>query len=74
MLIALLFSFMGAFLSAFLDALTVTAVVIAVGMGFYEVYQQARSKIGSHYDEDHKELDQFRAYLRSPKHRTVTGI
>ncbi len=64
MLIALLFSFMGAFLSAFLDALTVTAVVIAVGMGFYEVYQKARSRIGGTYDDDHKELDQFRAYLR----------
>lgn len=65
MLIALIFSFMGAFLSAFLDALTVIAVVIAVGMGFYEIYQRARSKIGLHYDDDHKELDQFRAYLRS---------
>ncbi|MBT4400537.1 MAG: sodium/proton antiporter NhaB, partial [Bacteroidetes bacterium] len=64
-LIALIFSFMGAFLSAFLDALTVTAVVIAVGMGFYEVYQNARSRIAGDYDEDHVELDQFRAYLRS---------
>lgn len=65
MLIALLFSFMGAFLSAFLDALTVTAVVIAVAMGFYEVYQKARSIIGGSYDDNHVELDQFRSYLRS---------
>jgi NhaB family Na+:H+ antiporter len=65
MMIALIFSFMGAFLSAFLDALTVTAVVIAVAMGFYEVYQRARSKIGSHYDDEHVELEQFRSYLRS---------
>lgn len=65
MLIALIFSFMGAFLSAFLDALTVTAVVIAVAMGFYEVYQRARSEIGGTYDDDHVELDKFRAYLRS---------
>lgn len=64
-LIALIFSFMGAFLSAFLDALTVTAVVIAVAMGFYEIYQKARSRIGGTYDDDHAELDQFRAYLRS---------
>ena len=35
--ISLLFCFAGAFLSAFLDALTVTAVIIAVAYGFYEV-------------------------------------
>ena len=63
--IALIFSFMGAFLSAFLDALTVTAVVIAVAMGFYEVYQRARSVIGGTYDDDHEELEKFRGYLRS---------
>lgn len=65
MLIALIFSFMGAFLSAFLDALTVTAVVIAVAMGFYEVYQRARSELGGSYDDDQTELEQFRSYLRS---------
>ena len=38
--LSLLFCFVGAFLSAFLDALTVTAVVIAVAVGFYRVYRQ----------------------------------
>ena len=47
-LIALIFSFMGAFLSAFLDALTVTAVVIAVAMGFYEVYQREDQRWVAH--------------------------
>ena len=38
--ISLLFCFAGAFLSAFLDALTVTAVIIAVAYGFYEIYHR----------------------------------
>lgn len=38
LLLAFLFSFMGAFLSAFLDALTVTAVIIAVAVGFFGIY------------------------------------
>ena len=32
-----------AFLSAFLDALTVIAVIIAVGMGFYSIYHKVAS-------------------------------
>jgi NhaB family Na+:H+ antiporter len=75
--LSLLFSMVAAFLSAFLDALTVTAVLISVGVGFYSVYHKVASgkKFGSddhdhsHDDgilEDHRlDLDQFRAFLRS---------
>ncbi len=74
--ISLLFSFMGAFLSAFLDALTVTAVLISAGVGFYSVYHKVASGKDYHHDHDHStddaltdntktELDQFRAFLRS---------
>ncbi|MCA9421156.1 MAG: hypothetical protein KC592_09065, partial [Nitrospira sp.] len=41
--LGLLFSIMGAFLSAFLDALTVTAVIIAVALGFYNIYHRVAS-------------------------------
>jgi NhaB family Na+:H+ antiporter len=75
-LLALLFSFVAAFLSAFLDALTVTAVLIAVGVGFYSVYHKVASGKGSADDHDHgddatihanhrEDLEQFRAFLRS---------
>ncbi len=74
--IALLFSFMGAFLSAFLDALTVTAVLISAGVGFYSVYHKVASGKKYSHDHDHstddelkeehrEELDQFRGFLRS---------
>ena len=36
--LSLMFACLGAFLSAWLDALTVTAVMIAVGISFYEIY------------------------------------
>ncbi len=77
--LALLFSFMGAILSAFLDALTVTAVLISAGIGFYSVYHKVASH-GHNYDHSHKhdhstddhlkeehrkELEEFRAFLRS---------
>ncbi len=74
-MISLLFCFTGAFLSAFLDALTVTAVIIAVAYGFYNVYHRYASggKSESHdllNDEAVKEMDrddllQFRGYLRN---------
>lgn len=76
-LLSLSFSAMAAFLSAFLDALTVTAVLIAVGVGFYAVYHRVASGGShSHTDHDHgndnmvvdqsrEDLDQFRAFLRS---------
>jgi NhaB family Na+:H+ antiporter len=75
--ISLLFCFVSAFLSAFLDALTVTAVLISVGVGFYAVYHKVASgKNPTQDDHDHsddqgvhahheKDLEDFRAFLRS---------
>lgn len=77
MLLSLLFSFFAAVLSAFLDALTVTAVLISVGVGFYSVYHKVASgKTYHHPDHDHADdeavhrdhhddLEQFRQFLRS---------
>ncbi|MFV0439281.1 MAG: sodium/proton antiporter NhaB [Desulfopila sp.] len=75
-LIALLFCFAGAFLSAFLDALTVTAVIIAVAYGFYDVYHRYISgKEGTTTydinddnqlkDREKEDLRQFRGFLRN---------
>ncbi len=75
-IISLLFCFAGAFLSAFLDALTVTAVIIAVAYGFYNVYHRfASGKTASCEhdlcsdntlkDKKREELQQFRAFLRN---------
>ena len=76
-LLSLLFSITAAVLSAFLDALTVTAVLISVGMGFYAVYHKVASgKHFHHHDHDHgddsvvieyhrEDLERFRAFLRS---------
>ena len=51
-LLSLMFSLVAAVLSAFLDALTVTAVLISVGVGFYAVYHKVAS--GKHHtNEDH---------------------
>lgn len=74
--ISLMFCFAGAFLSAFLDALTVTAVIIAVAYGFYNVYHRFAS--GKTMDCSHdlcsdldvkelerKDLQEFRAFLRN---------
>ncbi len=76
MLLSLLFSLVAAVLSAFLDALTVTAVLISVGVGFYSVYHKVASGKKIHHEHDHgddetvheyhrEDLDQFRAFLRS---------
>ncbi len=75
-LLSFLFSLSGAVLSAFLDALTVTAVLISVGVGFYSVYHKVAS--GKKFNEDHdhsgdegvheysrQDLEKFRAFLRS---------
>ena len=76
-LLSLLFSLVAAFLSAFLDALTVTAVLISVGVGFYSVYHKVASgKNLAHEEHDHsvddgvhdlhrEDLENFRAFLRS---------
>jgi len=77
MLLSLLFSLFAAVLSAFLDALTVTAVLISVGVGFYSVYHKVASgKTYHHPDHDHaddkavhdhhhEDLEEFRKFLRS---------
>lgn len=75
-LLSFLFSVVAAVLSAFLDALTVTAVLIAVSVGFYSVYHKAASGVQVNHDHDHsnddsirdlhrEDLDSFRAFLRS---------
>lgn len=76
-LLSLMFSIVAALLSAFLDALTVTAVLISVGVGFYSVYHKVASGKNIHHgSHDHnsdssiveyhrEDLDQFRAFLRS---------
>lgn len=75
--LSLLFSLVAAVLSAFLDALTVTAVLISVGTGFYAVYHKVASgKKLHHTSHDHSDdnsvielhrsdLEQFRSFLRS---------
>lgn len=74
--LALLFAGMGAFLSAFLDALTVTAVIIAVGVGFFKVCHRVASGNGIQEDYDHtldygvgtlhrSNLEEFRLFLRN---------
>jgi len=75
-ILSLLFSFVAAFLSAFLDALTVTAVIISVGVGFYGIYHKVASGKNFTCDHDHgsdheieelhrEDLDAFRGFLRS---------
>lgn len=76
-ILSLTFSIMAALLSAFLDALTVTAVIIAVGVGFYSVYHKVASgRQYHHHDHDHgddasvhehmrEDLESFRGFLRS---------
>jgi Na+:H+ antiporter, NhaB family len=76
MLLSLLFVMLGAVLSAFLDALTVTAVMITVAYGFYDLFHRYAS--GKKHDQSHdnrvdrevaetlgKDLHQFRAFLRN---------
>ncbi|MEO0576595.1 MAG: sodium/proton antiporter NhaB [Pseudomonadota bacterium] len=74
--LSLLFSFVAAVLSAFLDALTVTAVIIAVAVGFFAVYHRVVSSGGDDHvydqnddgsvvEERRADLEQFRSFLRS---------
>ncbi len=74
--LSLLFSFIPAFLSAFLDALTVTAVLISVGVGFFSIYHRVISnknyeELHDHSKDEHlredlkADLDKFRSFLRS---------
>ena len=74
LILALLFSFVAAFLSAFLDALTVMAVIIAVALGFYAVYNSVAAglvevpedvhNIPELADEHQSDLAQLRDFLR----------
>ncbi|MFL2502725.1 MAG: sodium/proton antiporter NhaB [Luminiphilus sp.] len=76
-LLAFLFSIVSAVLSAFLDALTVTAVLISVGVGFYAVFHRIASgsellDISHDHTQDasvqsdlQEDLETFRAFLRS---------
>lgn len=74
--LSLAFCLCAAFLSAFLDALTVVAVIISVGTGFYAVYHKVAS--GYTFDDSSDDifddqkidmsrntLEQFRSFLRS---------
>ena len=76
-LLAFLFSIVSAVLSAFLDALTVTAVLISVGVGFFAVFHRVASGTDvTDKSHDHTrdtavqadsqaDLEVFRAFLRS---------
>ena len=82
MLIAFLFCFVGGCLAAFVDALTVLAVIIAVCMGLYRVYHDficgdmATSRLSDDHfvpDEYKKDLEDFRAFLRSILMQAAVG-
>ena len=55
--LSVLFVISAAVLSAFLDALTVTAVLIAVAVGFYAVFQEAK--------KSEQDLEEFKSFLRN---------
>lgn len=81
--LSLAFMAASAFLSAFLDALTVIAVIIAVGMGFYSIYHKVASGKDFSHDHDHTEdhdvgpsrndLEDFRAFLRNLMMHAAVG-
>ena len=83
--LSLMFCFVSAFLSAFLDALTVTAVLIAVAVGFYRIFHLANSGLdfstSTHdYQDDSslsevgiKDLESFKAFLRDLIMHGVVG-
>ncbi len=81
--LAFLFCAATALLSAFLDALTVTAVLITVGVGFYRVYYEVAAglpfdlqgmNLDSEIMEQHQQsMEQFRAFLRSLMMHSLVG-
>ena len=83
--LSLMFCFVSAFLSAFLDALTVTAVLIAVAVGFYRIFHLANSGLAfSTSDHDYQndstlseagteDLENFKAFLRDLIMHGVVG-
>lgn len=83
-LLSLAFIASSAFLSAFLDALTVIAVIISVGLGFYSIYHKIASGKEFNQDHDHTaddnvdtpkhgDLDKFRAFLRNLMMHSAIG-
>ena len=62
--LSLLFVFSAAFLSAFLDALTVMAVLIAVAVGFYNVYKSVAEKEEG-FAESSEDFVTFKSFLRN---------
>lgn len=72
-LLSLMFCFAGAFLSAWLDALTVTAVVIAVSVAFYQIYQNTsfEQRVPGNFSTEEREktakhdLEDFKGFLRN---------
>ena len=81
LVLSLAFIFASAFLSAFLDALTVVAVIISVGLGFYSIYHKVASGKEFHSDHDHtsddelgsNDLEDFRAFLRNLMMHSAVG-
>lgn len=79
--LSLTFAFVGAFLSAWLDALTVTAVMIAVAIAFYNIYTSASldQRVPGDLDKDKKkfvarqDLDNFGGFLRNLLMHGVVG-
>ena len=82
--LALAMCLTAALLSAFLDALTVIAVLITIGAGFYQVFHRFAS--GKQYDAEHdferdesvqelhrSDLDAFRAFLRGLMMHALIG-
>jgi len=85
-ILSLMFCSSAAVMSAFLDALTVTAVIIAVAMGFYRIYHKAASARGEKTQSGYSLMDdqeverlhredlaQFRSFLRSLLMHAVVG-
>ncbi len=81
LVLSLVFVVLSAVLSAFLDALTVTAVLISVGLGFYNVYHKIHSSdldLDDNNTLDREQLsgetlEKFRAFLRSLVMHGVVG-
>lgn len=84
LILSLSFIAASAFLSAFLDALTVVAVIISVGLGFYTIYHKVASGKEFHHDHDHtsddnvqslgkNDLEDFRAFLRNLMMHSAVG-
>ncbi|WP_018984728.1 sodium/proton antiporter NhaB [Salinimonas chungwhensis] len=84
LILSLAFITASAFLSAFLDALTVVAVIISVGLGFYTIYHKVASGKEFHHPHDHtsddgvrelgsNDLENFRAFLRNLMMHSAVG-